>query len=205
MSERRLHWEKIHGDRKPDEVSWHQENPSLSLDLIRKAGIPKDGSVIDVGGGASRLADALLDEGFARVSVLDISARSLARAKERLGARASKVVWIETDLTAFVPKEAYDLWHDRAVFHFLTEEDDRRKYVDLVRRTLKAGGALVLAAFALDGPETCSGLPVRRYDAGLVRAAFGSGFVLVDEAAEAHVTPRGVEQRFRYFLLRMPV
>ena len=200
--DRRAHWEKIYGERKPDEVSWHQESPSLSLELIGRARVPKSGAVIDVGGGASRLVDALLDDGFEHVSVLDISARALAYARERLGARAGKVNWIEADVTAFAPAESYDLWHDRAVFHFLTEESDRRKYVEGLLKALKPGGALIAAAFAPDGPEKCSGLPVRRYDANLVRETFGEGFEFVREAAEIHVTPWKTEQRFSYFLLK---
>lgn len=202
MLDRRAHWEKIYGDRKPDEVSWHQESPALSLELISQARVPKSGSVIDVGGGASRFVDSLLDQGFERVSVLDISARALAHARERLGARSVKVNWIEADVTAFAPVEAYDLWHDRAVFHFLTEEADRQKYVDRIRGALKPGGALILAAFAPDGPEKCSGLPVRRYDSNLLSESFGDEFELLRESAETHLTPWKTEQRFGYFLFQ---
>jgi SAM-dependent methyltransferase len=200
--DRRAHWEKIYGERKPDEVSWFQEKPGLSLELIRLAKIPKNGRVIDVGGGASRLVDALLGEGFERVSVLDISARALALARERLGARSENANWIEADVTAYSPVETYDLWHDRAVFHFLTEEADRKKYVDCVRGALKPGGALVLGAFAPDGPEGCSGLPVRRYDATLMKESFGKDFELLRESAEAHLTPWKTEQKFGFFLFK---
>jgi SAM-dependent methyltransferase len=119
-----------------------------------------------------------------------------------LGSRAKKVIWIEADITTFIPVETYDVWHDRAVFHFLTEKSDRNEYVDRVRRSLKPGGALILSAFAPDGPETCSGLPVRRYDANLVREAFGSAFELLRETAESHLTPWNTEQKFGYFLFR---
>jgi trans-aconitate methyltransferase len=200
--DRRGHWEKIYGDRKADEVSWYQETPALSLELIRRSGVLKNGSLIDVGGGASRLVDSLLADGFARVSVLDISSRALAHAQERLGERAKNVNWIEADVTSFAPSQAYDLWHDRAVFHFLTEEIDRKKYVDGVRMALKPGGALLLAAFAPDGPETCSGLPVRRYDANLVREAFGAEFQLLRETMETHRTPWNTEQKFGYFVFK---
>jgi SAM-dependent methyltransferase len=200
--DRRVHWEKIYGERKADELSWFQETPALSLELIRRANIPKDGRVIDVGGGASRLVDCLLDSGFARVSVLDITPRALAHAQERLGARAEQVHWIEADVASFVPSETFDLWHDRAVFHFLTDASDRKKYVDCVRKALNPGGALILAAFAADGPEKCSGLPVRRYDSHLIREAFGGEFDLLHEATENHRTPWNSEQKFAYFLLR---
>lgn len=200
--DRRAHWEKIYGDRKPDEVSWFQEKPGASLELIRLARVPKDGRIIDVGGGASRLVDALLDDGFESPSVLDISARALAHARERLGARSAKVNWIEADITAFVPAESYDLWHDRAVFHFLTEESDRNNYVECVRKALKPGGALILAAFSPDGPETCSGLPVRRYDARLLRESFGEGFELLREVSETHTTPRKTAQKFGFYLFK---
>ena len=198
----RGHWEKIYGDRNADEVSWFQERPALSLELIRQARIPKNGSVIDVGGGASRLVDSLKEAGFENISVLDISVRGLAQAQVRLGPRAGSVNWIEADVTAFVPAEVYDLWHDRAVFHFLTEESDRKKYVDCVRKALKPGGAVILAAFAPDGPETCSGLPVRRYDAKLVCEAFGAEFELLRESTENHRTPWNTEQKFGYFILK---
>lgn len=200
--DRRGHWEKIYGERKPDEVSWFQETPALSLELIRQANTPLDGNVIDVGGGASRLVDSLLDARFGNITVLDISARALAHAQERLGARAKQVRWIEADVTMFAVEETYDLWHDRAVFHFLMERSDRKEYVDCVRNALKPGGALVLAAFAPDGPETCSGLPVRRCDSLIVRETFGTEFELLKEAAETHRTPWDTEQKFVYFLLK---
>ncbi|MFI5348180.1 MAG: class I SAM-dependent methyltransferase [Elusimicrobiota bacterium] len=196
------HWEKIYGGRKADEVSWHQDNPALSLELIRESRAPKNGSLIDVGGGASRLVDFLLETTSFRASVLDISPRALAHARERLGPRSRGVDWIEADITTFVPVEKYDVWHDRAAFHFLTEESDRRKYVDRVIQSLKPGGALILAAFASDGPEKCSGLPVRRYDAHLVMETFGREFALLREAAESHLTPWNAVQKFGYFLLK---
>ena len=201
-SDRRDHWENIYGARHPGEVSWHQETPALSLELIRRSGVSEGGRMIDVGGGASRLADSLVAAGYTQVSVLDISPRALAHARERMGARAKQVNWIEADITSFVPVETYDVWHDRAVFHFLTEESDRQKYADCALRSLKPGGALILAVFAPDAPETCSGLPVRRYDASLVRDAFGDAFELVREAAETHATPWKTEQKFGYFLFK---
>ena len=202
MCERKKHWEKVYAGSKPDEVSWYQDQPGKSLALIQQAAVPKDGELIDVGGGASRLVDRLLESGFKNLSVLDISANGLNYAKGRLGARAADVKWIEADVTAFSTDQTYDLWHDRAVFHFLTEERDRGNYIASVRKALKPGGSLILAAFAPDGPEKCSGLPVRRYDAGLVRETFGSGFEILHESMEAHKTPWDTEQKFTYFLLK---
>ena len=202
MLDRKKHWEKIYGEKKPDEVSWYQAHPQRSLELIRQAGVAKDGRVIDVGGGASRLVDLLLDEGFRHVSVLDISAGALRYAQERLGSRKKDVTWIESDVTESPLEGIYDLWHDRAVFHFLTEEGDRSKYLDGVRKALKSGGHLILAAFALDGPEKCSGLPVRRYDAALLRETLGADFDLLREIPESHKTPWETEQKFNYFLLK---
>jgi SAM-dependent methyltransferase len=200
--DRRVHWERIYAERKPDEVSWFQEVPRLSLELIRASGVPKDAALLDVGGGASRLVDFLLEEGCSRISVLDIAGRALDHSRERLGERAKLVNWIEADITTFSSRETYDLWHDRAVFHFLTEESDRRKYVACVRGALKPGGALILAAFAPDGPSTCSGLPVRRCDAGLLQSTLGEGFELLQEASEVHRTPWSTEQKFGFFLFK---
>jgi SAM-dependent methyltransferase len=202
MLDRRRHWNAIYGERKPEETSWHQESPSLSLELIRGAAPSKDARIIDAGGGASRLVDALLAEGFNAVSVLDLSAHALARSKERLGDRANAATWIEADIEAFAPSAPYDVWHDRAVFHFLTEKADREAYLAALRRALKPGGAVILAAFAPDGPAKCSGLPVRRYDARLIRETFGTDFELVRETAETHLTPWQAEQKFSYFRLR---
>ena len=202
MFDRRSYWETIYGERKPEDVSWFQETPAVSLELIRGAAPSKAARVLDVGGGASRLADFLLEDGFTGLSVLDISGRALAHSQERLGARAKKISWIESDIAAFVPPAPYDVWHDRAVFHFLTEKADRDAYLAVLRRSLKPGGAVILAAFAPDGPEKCSGLPVRRYDAALVRETFGPDFKLILETAETHITPWNAEQRFSYFLLK---
>jgi trans-aconitate methyltransferase len=201
MSDRRRHWEAVYGERKPEETSWFQESPSLSLELIRGAASSKDARIVDVGGGASRLTDSLVDAGFTALTVLDISGRALAYSQERLGARAKEAAWIESDVTGFSPSAPYDVWHDRAVFHFLTEKADRDAYLEVLGRSLKPGGAVILAAFAPDGPEKCSGLPVRRYDAGMIRETFGDGFELVREESETHLTPWKTEQRFGYFLL----
>jgi trans-aconitate methyltransferase len=199
---RKQHWNRIYRERKPEGVSWFQEEPAKSLELVRFTGVSKDSAIIDVGGGASVLADRLLDSGFTNLTVLDISAEALSFARKRLGEKASRVRWIEADITQFKSVIQYDLWHDRAVFHFLTEAADREKYVSLLQQSLHPGGYLVLAAFALDGPDKCSGLSVRRYDSALIRSELGSEFTLVREDAESHMTPSNKEQEFRYFVFR---
>lgn len=205
MFDRKEHWEKIYSEKKPTEVSWYQQKSEKSLELINAVSMSKDASVIDVGGGTSVLVDLLLEAGFKQVSVLDISENALKYAKRRLGPLAGKVHWIETDATTFVSEEKYDVWHDRAVFHFLTEKADREKYVSRVRDSLKKGGSLILAAFAKDGPDKCSNLNVRQYDSALVKEEFGEGFELAQELTEVHRTPWGKDQKFNYFLLKKTV
>ena len=202
MDQRKAHWENVYHSKKPDEVSWFQPTASKSLDLIASTKLSKDGNIIDVGGGASTLVDGLLELGFKNITVLDLSGAALKYAQERLGGNASAIKWIEEDITQFMPEEVFDLWHDRAVFHFLTNEEDRRKYVANVKRGLKQGGFLIVASFALDGPEKCSGLPVCRYDARAIQLEFGSEFELLQETKEVHKTPWESEQRFNYFLLK---
>lgn len=159
----------------------------------------KDAGVIDVGGGASVLVDFLLDAGFSKLAVLDISAAALEHARRRLGKRADSVEWLEADVTTFQPARQFGLWHDRAVFHFLTDEVDRQKYVQALKRTLTLGGQVVIATFALDGPPKCSGLEVARYDAASICAELGAEFRLVEQASETHTTPWETEQKFGYF------
>lgn len=200
MLDRKEHWEKIYNEKQPDQVSWFQTNPKQSLEFVKLARTTKDGSVIDVGGGASVLVDRLLDEGFKNITVLDISNHGLEYAKTRLGDKASLVKWVVADITQYEPKENYDLWHDRAVFHFLTEQSDRNKYATLVSRVINPGGHLILASFAPDGPDKCSNLTVCRYDAKLVQKELGNDFKLISEENESHMTPWNKEQKFRYFL-----
>ena len=200
MFNRKEHWEKIYSEKKPDQVSWYQNDPKQSLELVKLAGTPKEGSVIDVGGGASVLVDRLLGEGFKNITVLDISNHGLEYAKTRLGNKASRVNWIVADVTQFAPKEKFDLWHDRAVFHFLTDQPDQKKYAALVSRAIKLGGHLILVSFAPDGPDKCSNLPVCRYDADLIQKELGNDFKLIREENEGHMTPWNKEQKFRYFL-----
>jgi SAM-dependent methyltransferase len=199
---RKDHWEKIYREKKPTEVSWYQREPVRSLEWIRTTTPSKDAGIVDIGGGASFLVDRLLDLGYRKVSVLDISGTALGLVQERLGPRASLVRCIEADVAHCDADLACDLWHDRAVFHFLTETEDRKRYVDLLRISLRPGGHLILASFAPDGPEKCSRLSVRRYDAALLLAELGSDFTLLREETDLHRTPADKEQRFRYFLLQ---
>jgi SAM-dependent methyltransferase len=197
------HWEHIYRTRQVDEVSWYQEHPDSSLRLIRATGVPKTAKIIDVGGGASRLVDELLADGYSELTVLDVSATALDAARERLGARASTVKWIAADITRadFLPFE-YDVWHDRAVFHFLASAEDRDSYVSAVLKAVKRGGHVIVATFAEDGPDHCSGLPVMRYSADALHSEFGASFELVAHEKEAHETPRGVIQQFVYCYCR---
>jgi SAM-dependent methyltransferase len=192
---RKDHWDAVYTTKSSDEVSWYEVDPSLSLHLIRQVS-PAPNSVIDVGGGQSSLVDRLLDIGIGKVAVLDISAVAISRTKERLGERASQVEWIEADLTSVSNVGTFDLWHDRAVFHFLTEPMDREAYVELAIKSIPVGGHLIIGTFATDGPEKCSGLPVCRYDADSMASTLGNRFMLVSSQNHLHATPWGKEQHF---------
>jgi 2-polyprenyl-3-methyl-5-hydroxy-6-metoxy-1,4-benzoquinol methylase len=203
MPDRKAHWEQIYSSRAPTEVSWFEDYPGQSLDLIAVAGLEKRARIIDVGGGASKLVDNLLALGFDGITVLDISSTAIGAAKERLGESAGKVEWIEADITEIqLPEHQYDLWHDRAVFHFLTNPVDRSSYVHVALNALKPGGYLIVATFALDGPEECSGLPTCRYSPEQLLHEFGPGFGLVASQSKSHRTPFGTEQSFVYCLLK---
>ena len=201
MSDRKTHWEKIYGDKKPQEVSWYQEEPRLSLQLIRNTGLAHDAPIIDVGGGASVLVDYLCEEGYTNVSVLDISAKALAYCQARLGDNANRVEWYEEDVTKFKPPHQFSLWHDRAVFHFLTEQDQKKKYIEILNKSLKPGGYLILAAFAIGGPSRCSGLDIVQYNSEKLLKDLGEGYILIEEVKEMHITPAKKEQLFSYFRL----
>lgn len=199
----REHWERIYSSKPTNAVSWYQAHAQSSLRLIQATGVPKDGAIIDVGGGASTLVDDLLEAGYSRLTVLDLSGTALAAAKERLGSRASLVRWIEADVTKVdLPANEYDVWHDRAVFHFLTSAEDRSAYVRAVSRSVKRGGHVIVATFAEDGPSECSGLPVRRYAPDELHSEFGDTFALVSHEKEEHVTPFGKLQKFVYCYCR---
>lgn len=199
MSNRKSHWEQIYTDKSPLEVSWFQAAPELSLQLIRNTGFDTSASIIDVGGGASTLIDHLSKTGFQQLAVLDISAAALEHAKNRLGDSAAHIEWFEADVTDFTPPHRFDIWHDRAVFHFLTDTADREKYISTLQRTLTDAGQLIIAAFAIGGPRKCSGLDIVQYDADKLCAELGNGFRLLEQQDEIHRTPGGGQQEFSYY------
>jgi SAM-dependent methyltransferase len=197
--ERKSHWENIYTTKDSKQVSWYQPHLQLSLQLIERTGVDKTAQIIDVGSGSSTLVDDLLQHGYHNVTVLDISAAAMDVARQRLGTRADEVTWLEADITlASLPERHYDVWHDRAVFHFLTRAEDRQKYVDVVRRSVKPGGHVIIATFATDGPEQCSGLNVMRYDPDGLHGEFGAEFTLIESVREDHQTPFGTQQKFVY-------
>jgi len=199
---RRAHWQSVYIRKGENEVSWFQENPAPSLELIAQVGATAASAIIDIGGGASRLVDNLLDRGFGDVTVLDLSDAALEAARARLGSRAARVHWIVADATVWEPLKEYDIWHDRAAFHFLTEERDRAGYGVRLRRALKVGGYAIIATFALDGPERCSGLPVVRYDPASLGQTLGPDFELIDTRRHTHETPWGSDQSFQFSVFR---
>lgn len=199
MPDRQQHWEDVYRSKAAQQVSWFQPHAESSLRLIRDSGLGLDASIIDVGGGASMLADDLLDAGYSHLSVLDIAESALETSRQRLGKRASGVNWLAADITAVqLPKFAFDVWHDRAVFHFLTAPADRAAYVRQVLRAVKPGGHVIVAAFGPGGPLQCSGLNVVRYSPGALHNAFGTHFKLLKHETEIHHTPAGKEQEFVY-------
>jgi len=201
--ESKKHWEKVYTSKADTEVSWFQEHAQLSLKLILEEKTSTASSIIDVGGGASTLVDDLLANGYEHVTVLDLSGAALLTAKARIGAHANDVQWLEADiLSVELPTHAYDVWHDRAVFHFLTTESERHAYVQKVLKTVKPGGLVIVATFAEDGPTQCSGLPVMRYSAKGLQSEFGGSFELLGHKKESHHTPDGNEQKFVYCFFR---
>jgi len=202
MSERSTHWDHVYATKGEAEVSWFQDSPAISLEMIRAAGPNHDAAIIDVGGGASRLVDALLQDGYRDVTVLDLSAKGLDAAKKRLGGAASMVDWIVADATTWQPAKTYDVWHDRAAFHFLTDLRDRAAYVERLRSAIAPGGHVIIATFAPDGPEKCSGLPVQRHDSASLAAELGPEFELVETRRETHHTPWDSTQAFQFSRFR---
>lgn len=197
------HWEQVYTTKATSGVSWFQEHARQSIQLIGQVGLARDVGIIDVGGGASTLVDDLLDEGYVEVTVLDLSEAALAASQSRLGLRADNVSWLVGDITRMeLPRYAYDVWHDRAVFHFLTSSQEREAYVQAVLRAVKPGGHVIVATFDEDGPEKCSGLPVMRYSANGLHAEFGAPFKLLQQECEEHHTPFGTVQKFIYCLCR---
>ena len=202
MSTPRKHWDDVYRTKTPEAVSWYQSRPQVSLDLIAAYAPDRNAAIIDVGGGASMLTDHLLDAGYGDLSVLDISLAGLAHLKERLGARGDRVDWIAADVTQWKPARHYDLWHDRAVLHFLTEPDDQKVYAENMRAALARGGIAIIAGFAPDGPSKCSGLPVVHHDQVSLARLLGDGFAMLEMRDETHRTPWNAEQAFRYHIFR---
>ena len=198
MDGRRTHWDGIYQGTAPVDRSWHQDNPVLSLELITLAGVSRDAPVIDVGGGASVLVDWLIQAGYRDITVLDISAVALTASKNRLGDVADNIQWPAVDITQYEPSRQYALWHDRAVFHFLTDETNRQRYRAVLERAVLSGGDVVMATFGLNGPTKCSGLDVVQYDTEKLSAELGPGFRLLNVRDEVHLTPRMKQQQFTY-------
>lgn len=202
--EARQHWDTVYGANAPDTVSWYAPHLTESLTYIRRTGLPTSAAVIDVGGGEATLVDDLLDAGYRDVTVLDISAQALKVARQRLGDRAREVEWKVADVLkhAFAP-QSLDLWHDRAVFHFLTGVDQRHRYVHQVLQALRPGGYAIVGTFGPEGPTQCSGLPVARYGAGELHGQFGNRFSLVESRTQVHTTPGGAAQQFVYCFCKL--
>jgi SAM-dependent methyltransferase len=205
MIDLKQHWEDVYTTKPADRVSWFQEHPRVSLDLIRRTGVGPDAPILDVGGGASTLVDDLIAEGYRDLTVLDISAAGLGVARRRLGRAGDRVRWLVADVTrADLPAAHYHLWHDRAVFHFLTDPGDRERYVRQVAASVRPGGHVIVAAFGPEGPTRCSGLEVARYSSEALHDEFGPAFELVEHVEEAHHTPFGTDQQFVYCYCRKP-
>jgi len=196
--ELRDHWNRVFTTKSDEQVSWFEPLPSISLRMLSAAGVSADSCVLDVGGGDSRLVDALVSQGLDCVAVLDVSGAALNRAKTRIGPKADSLLWIESDVTAQWSLKPMDVWHDRAVFHFLTDADGRSRYRDQLLRVVKPGGSAIIATFAPDGPEQCSGLPVARYSPETLAAELGRAVRLVESIPYVHTTPWGATQSFQY-------
>lgn len=196
------HWQRTYGERSIEELSWTEPMPDSSLALIGEASLPSDAAIIDVGGGASRLTAELLRCGYSDVTVADISAQALERANADLSEEAGLVTWVEADVRDHDFGRRFDLWHDRAVFHFMVKPADRDGYLAVLDRTLRPGGHLILATFGPDGPTECSGLPVRRYDAEAISQVLGDDYELLSSRLKEHRTPSGKAQQFMYALLK---
>lgn len=203
--QKKEHWETVYSTKPSDSVSWFQEHAETSLDFIDKLNLKKSASIIDVGGGASTLVDDLLRNGYSDLSVLDLSGAALETAKKRIGSNSVNVQWFEADVTEIqFPKHQFEVWHDRAVFHFLTKREDREAYIKNVLHSVKQNGHIIISTFAEDGPTQCSGLPVMRYSAETLQAEFGEDFLLKGQLKENHNTPFGTMQKFVfcYFIRR---
>ena len=195
-SDRKNHWESVYETKDAHQVSWTQETPKTSLDFIRSLGIEKDASIIDVGGGDSKLVDYLVEAGYKNITVLDISAKALEKAKKRLGKKAASINWVVSDITQFEPKSPYDVWHDRATFHFLTEQGQINNYIETVRKFVV--GHLIIGTFSDNGPNKCSGLDIRQYTEKTLMSQLESDFDKIKCIREDHITPFDTKQNFLY-------
>ena len=205
MFNRKKHWGDVYQEKSPSELSWYQKEPKLSLELIHCTNVASNDAIIDVGGGASVLVDYLSKESFTNLTVLDISENAIAMAKKRLGDTAKSIEWIVSDITQFDTSQKFSLWHDRALFHFLTDPSDREIYVKALIKAIRTEGHLIIATFATGGPEKCSGLEIVQYDSEKMIAELGDNFSLVEERKEIHITPANKEQEFIFFhFLRVP-
>jgi len=196
--QRKSHWEGVYSDKNSTEVSWYQEVPDKSLALVVSTGTSQKDAILDVGGGASTLVDHLLDAGYVDITVLDLASKAFDQSRQRLGERASAASWVLSDITRFEPQRKYQLWHDRAVLHFLTDPADRRRYVSVLKQALDPGGHVVIAAFGPEGPLKCSGLEIRRYTIEMLAKLLGPEFELQSHELENHQTPMGARQQFLY-------
>jgi 2-polyprenyl-3-methyl-5-hydroxy-6-metoxy-1,4-benzoquinol methylase len=192
------HWDKLYSTKQPEELSWTQEIPKTSLDFLHNARLDKSASIIDIGGGDSKLVDFLLDEGYENITVLDISEQALIRARQRLGDKADKINWIVSDITDFHTKSSYDFWHDRATFHFLTTEPQIVKYLSIARQTVKENGFVTIGTFSTDGPTKCSGLDIKRYNEETLTSELENGFEKIKCITEDHTTPFNTTQSFLF-------
>lgn len=197
-----LHWNAVYSEKAESQLSWHQNDPLVSLDLLAQAGLTSATSVIDVGAGTSRVVDVLLAKGLRDLTVLDMSQAALDATRSRLGPDGKSVEWITGDITRWRPTRTYDVWHDRAVFHFMVDPTDRSAYIENLARGLSTGGHAIIATFAPDGPQTCSGLPVARYSPELLAEALGPRFTLINQQFHSHKTPWGNQQSFQYSLFK---
>ncbi|GMN11129.1 class I SAM-dependent methyltransferase [Croceitalea sp. MTPC9] len=194
--DRKKHWETVYETKNPDQVSWTQEIPKTSLEFIHSFELNKNAKIIDIGGGDSKLVDYLLEEGYNNITVLDISEKAIAKAKKRLGEKASKVNWIVSDITEFEPHPSYDVWHDRATFHFLTTDEQIKKYIKIATKFVS--GYLIIGTFSQNGPKKCSGLDIKQYNEEELTSELKKGFDKIQCITEDHLTPSNTTQNFLF-------
>lgn len=202
MEDRKEHWNKVYDSKTPTEVSWYEPMPETSLNYITECKLDNDAAIIDIGGGDSFLAEFLLAKGFTDVTVVDISEKAIERAKKRLGERAEEIKWIVADASEFKPERQYDLWHDRAAFHFLTEDEQVQNYLQTVKRSVKPGGFLVIGTFSENGPKKCSGIEIRQYSVSQMQDLFSDDFTTMSCKNIDHTTPSGGIQNFTFCSFR---